>query len=175
MTLTPCSREREVSELLARGQWPTAGAPDLRTHVRSCGSCADLVLVTQTMQRARAETTNRANLVSPGAIWWRAQLRRRNAAVECVGKPILGAQIFALSTYLLIAVAFLASQARHGIHWLTWFAGIVQLPQARSLHLEALWPSSLLNSGGGLPLLIPVLATVALLGGVVVFLVSEKQ
>ena len=86
-------------------------------------------------------------------------------------KPILGAQIFALTTYLLIAMAFLATQARHGIGWLTW---LEQLPQAGVLHLEALWPSTLFSSGWSLLLLIPVLATLVLLGGVAVYLASDK-
>jgi len=100
MTLRPCSREKEVAELLERGGWPQACAPDLRAHVSGCRSCGDLVLVTETFQRARAGAAGAARLASPEAIWWRAQLRRRNAAVERVGKPILGAQIFALAINL---------------------------------------------------------------------------
>jgi hypothetical protein len=172
MTLRACAHEKEVAALLARGHYPQACPADLRAHVSACRSCADLVLVTRAFQTARTESAAAANLASPGLLWWRAQLRRRNAAVERIGKPILGAQIFALSVSLLFAVGFLASQATHGLHWLAW---LQQLPPAPALHLEALWPSALFNSGWSFPVLIPILATLAVLSGVVVYLASEKQ
>jgi hypothetical protein len=173
MRFNSCSSEKEVAELIARGQWPQASTPELRAHASACRACGELILVTSAFQRARTQAASAAKLSSPGALWWRAQLRRRNAAVERVGKPILGAQIFALAIYLFAAVAFIVSQARHGLNWLSWAA---QLPQLSSLHLEALWPAGLFNPGWGLlVLLIPALATLALLGGVVVYLASEKQ
>jgi hypothetical protein len=172
MILKPCSREKEVDELLRRGLWSAACTPDLRAHVSACRSCGDLVLVTETFLRARAETANAAQVSTPAALWWRAQLRRRNAAVERIGKPILGAQIFALAVNLFIVVAFLAYQARNGMGWLSW---LEQLPEAYSLHLDNLGQSALLNPGWSLMVLIPALATLALLGGVVVYLASERQ
>jgi hypothetical protein len=172
MSFSPCSREKEVAELLTRGQWPQACTPELRTHARACRSCGELVTVTLAFRSARAEAASAARLGAPRALWWRAQLRRRNAAVERVGRPILGAQIFALCVCALAAAALMVSQARHGLRWLSWWA---QWPQPRSLHLEALWPSALSNPGWGLLGLIPVLATLALLSGVVVYLASEKQ
>lgn len=172
MMLNPCSHEKEVAELLRHGQWPPACAPELLTHVGACRSCGDLVLVTETLQRARAESAGAARISTPGALWWRAQLRRRYAAVERISKPILGAQIFALAINLLIVVAFLAYQARHGVQWLSW---LEQLPQTYSLHLDNLSQSALLNPDWNLMLMIPVVAILALFGGVVVYLTSEKQ
>ena len=94
MTLSGCPREREVLDLLARGHWPQACSTDLRAHVDDCRSCAEQILLTEAFQHARAEASSAANLTSPAVLWWRAQLRRRNEAVERVGRPILGAQIF---------------------------------------------------------------------------------
>jgi hypothetical protein len=172
MTFGPCVHEKELAALLALGHYPHACPPELRAHVELCHSCADLILVTRAFQTARAQTAAVANLASPGLLWWRAQLRRRNAAVERVGRPILGANIFALSVTLLVALGFLASQATSGLRWLSWFT---QLPQAPAFHLESLWPSSLISSTWALPLLIPVCATLALLAGVAVYLALEKQ
>ncbi|MDR3750966.1 MAG: hypothetical protein P4K94_05710 [Terracidiphilus sp.] len=172
MILRSCPFEKEVAQLLAQGGWPAACAPELRAHVTSCRSCGDLVLVQQAFQRARAHSTAAVPLVSPGVLWWRAQLRRRQAAVERVGRPILGAQIFALAVNLLLVVTFLAYQVRHGLSWLSW---IEQLPQSFTLHLEALWPSALADSGMSLLVLIPALATLALLSGVVVYLAADRQ
>jgi hypothetical protein len=172
MMLKSCTREGEMKSLLASGAWPHACPPDLRAHVEACRSCGDLVLVTGAFQNARAEAVGRAPAGSPGALWWRAQLRRRNAAVERLCKPILGAQIFALAINITLALAFVVSQARHGIHWLTW---LERIPQARTLHLEALWSAAQPDAGWSLYLLIPALATLALVGGVVVYLATEKQ
>jgi hypothetical protein len=172
MIMSPCSHEIEVAELLRRGQWPASCSPELRAHVNACRACGDLVLVTETFLHARSETAGAARITTPGALWWRAQLRRRNAAVERIGKPILGAQIFALAINLFMVVAFLAYQARNGLGWLSW---LEQLPDAYNLHFNNLSQSALLNPGWSLIVLVPALATLALLGAVVVYLASEKQ
>jgi hypothetical protein len=176
MSLSACPREKEVKELLELGQWPSACAPELHVHVEGCRSCGELVLVTTAFQKARAEAVGAAKLGSPGVLWWRAQLRRRNAAVERIGRPILGAQIFALGINLMLVVAIVTWQARHGLAWLT---RLEQLPQTAAMHLDSLWPSMIPASGWS-SLLNPMVmilaaATLALLGGVVVYLASEKQ
>ena len=162
-----CPREKQLATLLRLNHWPHACPPDLRTHVEECRSCSDLVLLTQSFQQARTSAAAAAPIQSSGALWWRAQLRRRNAAIERIGKPILGAQIFALALTLIVAAGFLATQARQGLRWISWLA---DLPA--SIHMAALWPVSFDNR---LMLLVPVLATLALVSGVVVYLASEKQ
>lgn len=172
MILNPCPREKEVKELLEQGHWPRACAPELRAHVRACRDCSDLALVSEAFRTARAEAAGAANLAAPGALWWRAQLRRRQQAIERIGRPLMGAQIFALCLMLVLAVGFLVTQARHGLAWLT---RIEQLPQAGSLRLEDLWSSGLFTSGLGLLVLIPAVAALILLAGVVIYLAAEKQ
>ena len=118
MNLGSCPREKQLAELLRLNHWPHACPPELRTHVEACRSCSELVLVTQAFRQARAGASAVAPLQSAGALWWRAQLRRRNAAIERIGKPILGAQIFAVAVTLLIAAGFIATQARQGLRWM---------------------------------------------------------
>jgi len=161
-----CARERELSELIRKGHWPQASPADLRAHVTSCRSCSDLVLVTDTLQASHRHTAELPRLEPAGAIWWRAQLRRRNAAIEKVSRPILGAQLFA-STMALVVIAAVAVW-QFG-NWSVWFA---DLPG--TLHLDALIPSAM-PENGILWIIMPVLATIALLSGVVVYLASEKQ
>jgi hypothetical protein len=156
--------------MLALGHYPEACTPELRAHLTGCRSCAELVLVARAFQAARAHLAANANLGSPGLLWWRAQLRRRNAAVERVAKPIARAQVFALTVSVLFAVGFLATQATHGLRWLSW---LQQLSPA--LHLGALLPSDLFSSGSSLLVLLPIFATLVLLSGVAVYLASEKQ
>lgn len=171
MTLLNCSRQREVSELLARGHWPHACPPELRAHLADCRSCGEFLLVTQTFRQSRNRAVGEANLPAAGAIWWRAQLRRRNAAIERVGKPIFGAYVFALLFTLVVAAVFAVSQARHGLRWLDWLSPAGSATQ----HIDSLLSSSWPGTGGTLAFLIPVLATVALVGAVLVYFSEERQ
>ncbi len=177
MRLRSCPREHEVKTLVERGQWPQAYAPELRTHVDNCRSCSELAAVTAAFQRARNQAMATAKLSSPGLLWWRAQLCRRNTAVERISRPILSAQIFALTVNLLVAVAVAVWQARHGLAWLTW---LQQLQHGIGTH----WLSSLVAIGpfdsGGASLLSPLIliaaaSAIALIGCVVVYFASEKQ
>jgi hypothetical protein len=175
MTFSACPREKEIAESLRNGHWPAGCDPELRAHGNNCPRCSDLVLVSQAFQRLRRGTENAAPLIPAGVLWWRAQLRRRNAAIERIGRPITAAQIFALSVNLLVAVGFLASQARHGVRWMSWFSGLPQFP---SFHLETLWPAwsfASMKPDWSLTLLIPCAGALLLLSGVVLYLASERQ
>lgn len=167
-----CAREAEVAELLHSGRWPAASSTELDLHVSGCRKCSDLVLVKQAIYRLRVETVSEARLDSPGVLLWRAQLRRRNAAFASVGRPIAGAQIFALITFIAVAAGLVAAQAKHGIQWLLWFD---EAPQMRAFHLETLWSFSFMRADWNLMILIPTLGALAILSGVVLYLASEKQ
>jgi hypothetical protein len=162
-----CARERDLAEILRQGFWPDACPPELRAHVETCRMCSDLVVVARAFQDARKEAGPPARLESAGALWWRAQLRRRNAAIETVARPIVGAQIFALVVSIVVGIAVVAWQGSTLKAWIT------DLP--RALHLDALMPTVLSQSGALTWIILPVLAMVALLGGVVVYLSAEKQ
>ncbi|WP_162601348.1 hypothetical protein [Occallatibacter savannae] len=161
-----CPRERELSTLLHSGHWPRACPDDLHTHVASCRNCSDLVLVTGALQAARRHTVELPRLEPAGAIWWRAQLRRRNAAIEKVGRPILGAQIFAVAMALVVVAAIAISQFGN---WSVWFS---DLPG--TFHLTALIPSSM-SENSTLWIIVPVITTIALLSGILAYFASEKQ
>ena len=165
-----CAREKEVAELLRSGHWPQACSLELHANVGGCRACGNLILVTETFQRARSNAAGMARLESPGALWARAQLRRRNAAIERIGRPILGAQIFALAVSVLVAAGFLVLQFRQGAPWTSW---IKDFP--RSLHLEALWPSAPPTFDGHLWFVVPLLAALAVLSGVAAYVASEQE
>jgi hypothetical protein len=170
MRLRACGREKEVAEMLARGHWPEAASGELRAHVDLCRGCRDLVLVKQAFRAERSAAANAARLEPPGVLWWRAQLRRRNAALVSMGKPILGAQIFSVAVTLAAAILYLAWQGKRGYAMPAW---LQQFP--RALHLEALLPDALAKYPVETWLVFSGLAMLAVMSGVIVYMASEKH
>lgn len=157
-----CERTHDVKELLERGHWPEAAGEDLRGHVAGCSKCGDLVLVSQAFRGARAATMKATPAMAPGVIWWRAQVRRRQAALEQIARPVWGAQVFACIVALLLGIGLAVVETRRGM---SWEAG------ARALHLEALVPGVSLQ----VLLVAACVGMVAVLGGVVVYLGVERR
>jgi hypothetical protein len=168
MTLRACPREKELSAQLRSGHWPGAVPSTLRDHVAACSSCRSLVAVTQAFRADRAVASAQARLDSPGALFWRAQLRRRNAALERISRPVLGAQIFAVVLTLIAAGVFLAIQARDA--WLSWLGDL-----SRAFHLSALIPAPFQNYAGTAFLVLALLAAAALAGGAALHARNEKR
>jgi len=168
MKLRACSFERELTLALKDGHWPQGCGPELRAHVDECAICSDLVLVTQALQGARKESEQVAPCGSPSLLWWRAQLRLRNAAAERVSRPITIAQAFAWVVLLMVGTALVASQYRQGLRWSSWWSELAPraghfLPNVSG---QANWNLFLLISGAGV---------LVLLSGVVVYLATEQS
>ena len=170
MMCLSCEREQELAELLHHGHWPQACNPDLHAHVAQCRSCSELVLIAQSFQVMRKHALVASPAASSGALWWRAQLRRRNQAVERISKPIAGAQLFAFTVVLFLAVAATMWAATHGANTVAWLQNI-----ARALKISAFLPEPFPESVGSFWWIVPVLATLALISGIVVYLASEKE
>jgi hypothetical protein len=169
MRLGSCSYEKEVAQALKDGHWPQGCTQELRGHVGACTNCSDLVLVTQAFQRVRSESSHEEPGGSPGLLWWRAQLRRRNAATEQISRPITIAESFALMVTLVLGIGFIASQYNHGLRWASWWS---EVTLSRALHLVSTGSSAM---NGNLLLLIPGLGMLAVIGGLVLYLVTEKS
>lgn len=169
MTFGVCACEPEVTQALKAGHWPEGCTPELRAHVASCANCGDLVLVTEAFQQARSESARELLTGSPGLLWWRAQLRRRNAAAEKITRPITIAETFALIVTVLVAAVFVARQYDHGLRWGTWWS---EETLARGLHLLSAGSQKM---GGNVLLLFSGLGILVVLSGLVVYLVSAKQ
>jgi len=172
MILRNCPREKELRALVARGDWALAADPDLRAHIAACRSCSDLVLVSETFRSARAASTATARLVSPGILWWRAQLRRRNAVIEQLSRPLIGAEIFALAFTLLAGVGFVVFESMRNESWRSW---IEQLPQSAALPWNNLLASASADPNWSWMSLLPAAATLILLGGIAVYMAADRQ
>lgn len=159
MRFRACSHEREVAELLRGGQWPAGSGVELRSHVAGCGRCSEMVFLRTAMQGLRAGDMAAARLEAPGVIWWRAQLRKRNAALEQVARPLKAAQMFALAVVVSFAAGFGVSEVRHSSEWMA--------------RIEAIsWGS--VFSGWGLVVLVMGMVGIGLLGAVAVYLASDR-
>jgi hypothetical protein len=171
MTLVSCPCEKEIRELVERGQWPQASPPDLRNHAAKCRTCADLVLIASAFQRARTATIAASRPVSPGAIWWRAQLRSRQQAFQRIERPLIGAQVFALAAVLLTTVGFIAFEARHGLDWLDWLG---KASQSAGLHAGSISSASS-GTASGFVFVVVAAVTFALVAGVAVYFATERK
>lgn len=178
MNLTSCTYEKEVRQLIARGQWPDACPPELRAHVSGCRTCGDLVVVSGAFHQARVESVAAARPVAPAVLLWRAQLRRRNAAMERIARPLLGAQVFAFAVVVFAALGFAGFETRSDADWFTWSFWsdwFAQLPQAAAAQWDSLSSGSIASMGWSWMVLIPALATLLLLGSVAVYFATDKQ
>ena len=169
MTFRSCAYEEEVLRVLKDGHWPGGCDRELRAHVETCENCNDLVLVTQSFQSERCQAEPETMAGSASLLWWRAQLRKRNAAAESVSRPITIAQRFALLVYGVVGLLFVASQYSHGLRWGSWWS---ELGAGRMLHFSSVGSETL---GWNLPLLVLCIGGLALLSGLVVYLASEKS
>jgi hypothetical protein len=170
MMLRSCKRSEDVASMVRMGYWPNGCDEELREHIAGCGRCREWILLTQSFQQARMESCEGTPLRSSFLLWWKAELRRRDAALKQVSQPMMLAHRFALVVGLVAAVAFLVL-ARASL--LDWFA----LDGLRGLwtgvHADL---SSFLAALGtsNVMLLVSGLAAVALLGGVV-YLATDGQ
>ncbi len=168
--MKPCPHEAEVQAILRQGHWPEACDPEFRKHVQTCRTCSEQILVLHAFHSARTQAMRAARVDHPNLLWWRAQLRRRNEALQRVGRPITTAQIFALCISILAAAALLRSQLGKGFNWSSW------LPQTSSAsHFDAISFFTSVSADWGLLLLLTGIGTVLLLSAVVVYLASDRS
>ena len=153
-----CGREKDVAAMREAGYWPAACEEELREHVAGCARCGDLVLVASTMQRARVAALGEARLQALGVIWWRAQLRRRQAAMEAIARPVRGAQGFAWLVGLAVLVGFVVVEVRQG--------GLAKVE-------ASLGGGGFLS--GDVSLMVAGLVVLALLGGVAAWLAMDPM
>lgn len=180
MPLRPCPHEPELKAMLNAGHWPQAAPAELRSHVAACRACSNLALLTSAFRAERAAASASVQLPPAGLLWWRAQLRRRNQAMERINRPILGAQLFALVTACFATFGFLFF-VRHSLS--QWLAGLTDPNAAHASSLSSLFSPTLLHAAASDSLsllwnpafLLPLLALLLLAGGVTAWLASERN
>jgi hypothetical protein len=164
MSWLACTHLNEVRNALAQGHWPQASTPELQAHVAACPRCAQEVLLTQHLQQARAEAIEAAAPVAPSLLWWRAQARRRNAALVRAARPLAAAHAFALVLFAATLVGIVV------LNWQSILDRVASAPAA-----PAAWSLTAVVADWGLAPLAFAVALITTLGGVVVYLTTQRQ
>ncbi|HVH72409.1 MAG TPA: hypothetical protein VNB49_15050 [Candidatus Dormibacteraeota bacterium] len=171
MNLFFCSSEKELEATLRQGRWPQACDPDLHAHVDGCRDCQGLVLVVQTLQKAKSNGEQSARLHSPGLLWWRAQLRRRNEAIQSVTEP-LALAVKAGLLGLLVAFCVLVWRGGQSADLLHLFQGLFSSDFSS---LGELWTMASGANLGIIVLGVAGLATLAFFASLAIFLLRDES
>lgn len=107
---------------IAEGRWPERCEDDLREHLASCGTCADLIEVAVALARDRESAVRSATLPGSGVIWWRAQLRMRREAERSTRRTSTLVQGAVLGASSIVALGVLGwgtgpTAITHAIPW----------------------------------------------------------
>lgn len=157
-----CSRTAEVQELLRLGHWPQAAETELAEHARGCRRCSEMVLLTQALGAAKASAMNEARVEPPALVWWRAQLRRKNEAVQRVERPMRAQMLVVLAVVCVgLGLAFRLSGGANA--WRTWV----------SAGAEAVLRSGVGSLGVGL--VVASAVALAMMAGLAVYLTVERK
>lgn len=156
-----CPMENEVMAAVRSGQWPVACEPALWTHVMECKSCLEAASLCSAFMELRTRESKKARPSAPGLLFWKAQLQRRNQALEHITRPILAAEIvgFAATLFVLALVAW---------KWIV-------APNGDLLYATHNIASMSLAGSWGWFLVAAVAFTLALFGGVALYLVTSKE
>ena len=126
---------------------------DVAAHLRSCDSCRDLHTIASAIHDDNAVALAEAHVPSAGQVWWRAELRARQAATALAARPITVATGVAAAAI----IGLLASLTGVLAWWLQdWLAAVGTWDSPTGLRL-AVWLCA-----GAMLVATPVLLYVAL-------------
>ena len=164
MNTIECPRESDVLMMVVTGRWPDRVPDELRVHVASCETCAELAIAARAIdEEAEATRPLSQDLPSAGTVWWRAQLRARQEAVRDAVRPMTAVHTLGLAAIFAVGGAIFGASAQwfqSGLRDLSArFWGMVAGLELPSIPLptdaSALWTSS------GVMILIVALGLVA--------------
>lgn len=144
MKWPPCEREPEVLEAMQSGR-----LAELNTHIAACPSCADLVVVLESMQKDGELAAADVRIPSAGLVWFKAQLRARREATEEALKPVSVAEKVAYASVLAgLIVALSWEWPQFGKWFGKWFGNMDLAASLADYKFQGLLPGFLsLQSG----------------------------
>jgi hypothetical protein len=137
-----CPREADVLDAIASRRWPARADDELRAHVGTCASCADLAVALDALLSEREVSWSESvALPSADAVWFRAQARARLEATKTASRPIGLMQVVSLAVVaVLIIVAVIIAASRADTFWNA---------ESTSFWSQLAWPSSLTVDADG--------------------------
>lgn len=142
-----CQREIEVLAAVMDGRWPEGCDAEVRAHAASCRDCGEVVIVAGALRQDHHAAIREAGVPPPSLVWWRAQRRARQEAMDTARRTITAVQTGSLAAAVVIGAALiggigaLLGHIADGIHF---GAFDVVLPSPEVLILAALGTSILL-------------------------------
>ena len=107
MTPIECAHEDETLGVVLAGRWPDACEQELRSHVETCGACAEVVAIAAAF-RADRDLTRTAPVPSAAHVWWRGTGRLRADAGLSASRPIVWMQAGAAAAVGGVALAYVS-------------------------------------------------------------------
>ncbi len=167
MKLNSCPREHEIVAAVREGRWPHGCDAAILAHVATCRHCGEVLLMAESLQQMRSETVRRAELPPAGVLWWRAQVRRRNSAIERVSAPIAVVGKVGLAATLLAALGLAGWQGSSA------YNSLFRISEFFNFRWDALWALSVGPNSTAMWLLAGV-GTIALCGALL-YLAMERE
>ena len=148
--MSECTREPEVLQSVMAGRWPDACGDELRAHVASCATCAELATVAGAIAEDAAAAMRSAPVPSSGLVWWRMQRRMQTAAARNAKRTVTFVETATLTASFFAVLFVLGGLSAFRFDW----------------SVLASWNVSLLLPFAGAALLLLVIAPVALYAAV---------
>jgi hypothetical protein len=120
-----CDREPDAFEAASLGWWPDRADDDLRAHVATCESCAEVIAVASALQQDRHEAVQRAPILPAEVVWWRAEWRAREEAARAAARPITVAHVIAVACAGIAALALVGGTFGWLRTWSGWVVGLL--------------------------------------------------
>lgn len=101
-----CARLAEAKQVVGGHSWSQACTTELREHIAQCVQCSEAFRMQSAFLISRESASLRVPFQCPERLFWKAQLRRRQIALEQLQRPALTiiAATVSASAVLLIAV-----------------------------------------------------------------------
>ena len=139
MNAPVCSHERDVLDVVAIGQWPQRADAQLRAHVMTCATCAEVAGIAVAV-REWSDGGLVAQVPDASVVWHRAQATAREAAARTASRPVRVAQGVAALAFV-VGLVWMGPEA--GWYVSVWQTLVSAMP-AVSVNVPSLsfWPGS---------------------------------
>ena len=151
-----CPHESDVLSAVYTNRWPRQVGEELREHVFECRICQDVIAVSAAFEAETDLARATARVPDASIVWWRAQLRARQAAEKEALRPITVALAVGLAAFVGVLGAVFGATAdwfQDALGWMRQTLTSTALPSIPTLPtlpdgLRAFLSSSALVLGG---------------------------